>query len=118
MDKHIKHLINEEIKNEIEDLSSLEAGSEEKSRAIDDITKLCKLTTEDDQSEIGKYNDKEQLNEQKKDRCVKIGIAAAEIVLPLIFYAVWMRKGLKFEETGSFTSGTFKGLINRFRPTK
>ena len=24
----------------------------------------------------------------------------------------------KFEETGTFTSSTFKGLINRFRPTK
>ena len=61
---------------------------------------------------------KEQLAEQVKDRYFKLGIAAAEIVLPLIFYATWMRKGFKFEETGTFTSTTFRGLFNRFRPTK
>lgn len=61
---------------------------------------------------------KEQLAEQVKDRYFKLGIAAAEIVLPLVFYATWMRKGFKFEETGTFTSTTFRGLFNRFRPTK
>ena len=65
----------------------------------------------------GQFN-KEQLAEQVKDRYFKLGIAAAEIVLPLIFYATWMRKGFKFEETGTFTSTTFRGLFNRFRPTK
>lgn len=27
-------------------------------------------------------------------------------------------KGFKFEETGTYTSTTFRGLFNRFRPTK
>lgn len=45
-------------------------------------------------------------------------IAAAEIVLPLVFYAAWMRKGFKFEETGTFTSTTFRGLFGKFKPTK
>lgn len=61
---------------------------------------------------------KEQLAEQRKDRFVHICIAGAELVLPLVFYAAWMRRGLKFEETGTFTSTTFRGLFNRFRPTK
>ena len=61
---------------------------------------------------------RDQLAEQVKDRYFKLGIAAAEIVLPLVFYATWMRKGFKFEETGTFTSTTFRGLFNRFRPTK
>lgn len=41
------------------------------------------------------------------------------IVLPtsqLIFYAVWMNRGFKFEETGAYSSTTFRGLFNRFKP--
>ena len=61
---------------------------------------------------------KDQLAEQIKDRYFKLGIGVAEIVLPLIFYATWMKRGFKFEETGTYTSTTFRGLFNRFRPTK
>ena len=59
-----------------------------------------------------------QLVEQKKDRYFRLGLETAGLVLPLIFYGIWMRKGFKFEETGTFTSTTFRGLFNRFRPTK
>ena len=59
-----------------------------------------------------------QLEEQVKDRYFRIGMEAAGIILPLVFYAVWMRRGLKFEETGTYTSTTFRGLFNRFKPTK
>ena len=58
-----------------------------------------------------------QLKEQSIDRYVKVGIAAAELIAPLIFYAVWMRRGFKFEETGTFGSTTFRNLFNRFKPT-
>jgi hypothetical protein len=112
----IRNLLEEEIKSEIEDLSALTPGSEEKSAAIDDLAKLYKLKIEETKCETD--SNKEQLAEQVKDRYFKLGIAAAEIVLPLIFYAFWMRKGFKFEEEGTYTSTTFKGLFSRFRPTK
>ena len=118
MDDGIRNLLNEEIKQQIQDLSYLETGSDEKSDVIDDVVKLYKLAVEEDKMKQDSCEEQNQLNEQTKDRYVKIGIAAAEIILPLMFYAFWLRKGLKFEETGSFTSATFKGLINRFRPTK
>ena len=59
-----------------------------------------------------------QLREQKIDRYVRTGVAAAELILPLVFYGIWMRRGFKFEENGTFTSTTFRGLFNRFKPTK
>ena len=40
---------------------------------------------------------KEQLNEMRKDRLFKVGIDTAGIIIPMIFYAIWMRKGFKFE---------------------
>jgi len=61
---------------------------------------------------------KQQIRENKIDRCVKIGVAVGELALPLAFYGLWMRRGFEFEKTGSFTSTTFKNLLNRFRPTK
>lgn len=135
-EKTIDELLNEEIADEIKALSELEAGSNEKSTAIEDLTKLYKLRIEENKSSWDaddkynrrimdeKSNDKDdeikqkQLEEQVKDRYFKVGIAAAELMIPLMFYGIWMNKGFKFEETGTITSSTFKGLINRFRPTK
>ena len=119
--EELKELLEEEIAEEIQELSSLATGSEEKSSAIEDLSKLYKLKIEETKMELD-FEDgqmkKEQLSEQVKDRYFKVGIAAAELILPLMFYAVWLQKGFKFEETGAFTSTTFRGLINRFRPTK
>lgn len=132
MDEEIKSLLGEEIKERIKNLSSFEPGSKDESAAIDDLATLYKLKIEDAKNELTymekydqgvisdrDYEDKKaQLVEQAKDRYFRLGIAAAEIILPLIFYAAWMKRGLKFEETGTYTSTTFRGLFNRFKPTK
>jgi hypothetical protein len=125
----MKDLLEEEIKSMIQNLSSLPSGSKEKSTAIDDLVKLYKLRIEETKNEWDfkeKYyvheSDKQfkkiQFEEQVKDRYFRLGVEAAGIILPLIFYGIWMRKGFKFEETGTFTSTTFRGLFNRFKPTK
>ena len=129
MGEEIKNLLEEEIKNEIENLASLEPGSEKHSTAVESLAKLYKVKLDEDKTSM-EYLDKTQnrksdegfkvaqIEENVKDRYVKIGIAAAELVLPLMFYGVWMRRGFKFEQDGTFTSQTFRGLFSRFRPTK
>ena len=154
MKEELKNLLAEEIKSEIQDLSSLSPGSKEKSTAIEDLAKLYRLKIEETKNELD-YSDKQkrrimenkqhnldvalkekqmdnevktsnydeqikrgQLNENVKDRYFRLGIAAAEIILPLMFYATWMKRGFKFEENGTYTSTTFRGLFNRFKPTK
>lgn len=129
MDEEIKEMLGEEIKAGLSDLASLETGSKEKSEVIDDLVKLYKLKIEESKAEMDylkeidehKRSDqtkREQLSEQVKDRYFKLGIAVAELVLPLMFYAVWMKRGFQFEKDGTYTSTTFRGLFNRFRPTK
>lgn len=154
MDENIKDLLNEEIAAEIQAISSLDSGSEEKSKAIEDLAKLYRLRIEETKSELDAEDKRSrrtleneasvreneikksqldeqikadvqdeqykrsQLDEQVKDRYFRLGIAAAELLIPLMFYGIWMRKGFKFEETGTYTSTTFRGLFNRFRPTK
>lgn len=59
-----------------------------------------------------------QARDQVIDRCVGTCLEVGKLVLPLMCYGIWMNRGFKFEETGAFTSTTFKNLLNRFRPTK
>lgn len=129
MNEEIRDLLGEEIKTEIRNLSTLEAGSKEKSTAIEDLAKLYRLRIEETRNEWDfneKYESrdsdiqfkKDQLEEQVKDRYFRLGVEAASIILPLIFYAAWMKRGFRFEETGTYTSTTFRGLFNRFKPTK
>ena len=129
MNDEIRDLLEEEIKTEIRDLSTLEPGSKEKSTAIEDLAKLYKLRIEETKNEWDfseKYDTREsdnilkkdQLEEQVKDRYFRVGLAVAEIGIPLVFYAIWMDRGFKFEESGAYTSSTFRNLFNRFKPTK
>lgn len=143
MDEELKGLLGKAIRTELEGLSNLKSGSQEKSTAIDNVVRLYKLKIEETKNDL-EYAEKEerrlmekdqlreevashqqeetfkqnQLSEQVKDRYFRIGIAAAELIIPLIFYGAWMRKGFKFEETGTYTSGTFRNFFGRLKPTK
>lgn len=129
MGEEIKELLEEEIKSEIENLSSLEAGSQQHSTAVESLAKLYKLKIEEDKSSMEYYEKEEnrnmeidlkrnQMDEAVKDRYFRLGIATAELVLPLVFYGIWMNRGFKFEKDGTYTSQTFRSLFSRFKPTK
>lgn len=64
--------------------------------------------------EININKDKELRN----DRIIKVVTDTAVILVPIIFYNIWMNKGFRFEETGTYTSNTFKNLLGKFKPTK
>jgi len=122
----------------------MDIGSEERKCAIEDLVKIYKLRIDETKNDKDicerrearimemderrearfmerdtKSRDKqEDLRELVKDRYFRVGIAVAEIGLPLLFYAKWMKRGFEFEENGAYTSTTFRGLFNRFKPTK
>lgn len=143
MDEQIRQALADEILSQLNGLGNLELGSKEQQTAIDNVTKLYRLGLEDVKADTDydeklyrrdadaqhEHNEldkqareeefkKKQLSEQIKDRYFRLGIEVTEIVLPLMFYATWMKRGFKFEETGTYTSTTFRGLFNRFRPTR
>jgi len=129
MDEETKELLEQEIRREIQELLLFEPGSMERSRAIDDVAKLCRLNIEETKMELDcserietRINEEQaklsQTKERKFDRFIRLGLDTIGVILPLGFYNRWMKKGFKFEETGTFTSTTFRGLFNRFRPTK
>lgn len=66
--------------------------------------------------EEAKHNS--QVREQMIDRRVRTCLQVGELVVPLVCYGIWFGMGLTFEMDNSFTSTTFKNLLNRFKPTK
>lgn len=135
MDELRKKLENE-IANEIENLEDLELGSEEHAVAVESVAKLYKLKLEDDrnekeaeknkaefeevkkQNEVMKLAEEAKLKDAKIDRYFRVGTAVGVVVLELAAYGHWYKKGLKFEETGTLTSPTMKGVISKFNPFK
>lgn len=125
MNKEIIELMESEIITLIKELSMHQPGTKE----FDDITKAIDAlyaTLNKEKSlmleEVKIENDLELQRNVNKDNkilsAIKCGIDIAGITLPLIFYGIWMNRGLEFEKEGSFTSATFKGLLGKFKPTK
>lgn len=136
MNEDIIVMLDDQIKAELEDLANLTVGSKEHTEAIEGIAKLYRLRIDDskaameynkeiddenfrrEQVEREEQSRKEQLSEQKKDRYVRIGIAAAEIVVPLVFFAKIYQMGYDLEKEGTFTVQTLKNLIRFIKPSK
>lgn len=137
----IKNLLNEEIKTEIEELSSLQAGSDAKSKAVNDLQKLYQLRideikaentrqeqTERHELERDRYflesqtrDDERVLKEaqhksQNLDRWISFGLAAGQVLVTIIAYDIWNRRGLKFEETGTVNSPHTRNLLSKMLP--
>ena len=136
MDEKLRSLLAEEIKNEIETLGDLKQGSEEHVAATKAIVELYKTALEDIRTDTDaeeKWNRREmeirkdqrdeayreaQDKEQRINNYIRYGIDAAAIIVPLVFYGGWMRKGINFEKEGTFTSTVFKNFIGKIRPNK
>ena len=58
----------------------------------------------------------ERLENENTHKYIGYAINVAGIVLPLIFYGTWFKKGLQFEETGVYTSGMVKGILGKMQP--
>ena len=121
----IQKLLDEEIVWRLKGLNDMESGSKEIGAAIEDVEHLFKMRVEErklnNELESNAREERDKLVEnaaRAKDRYIRLGLDVAGLILPLMFYGIWMTKGFKFEETGTFTSTTFRNLFNRFKPTK
>ena len=125
----IKAKLDEEIMDQLSVLSDMDVGSDKRKTAVDDLVKLYRLRieeTKNDRDFIEGVNarereeqfKKEQIVDQVKERKFRFGMAAAELLIPLIFYASMLYSGLDFEKEWTFTSNKLRNLISRFKPTK
>lgn len=139
MDKSIRELLEEELVADIEALENLSPDTEEYKKTVDNIAKLHELLVAeyehelkeesqrreliraDDELELKHETEDDRQAQCKKDRriqYIRIGLEAGGIILPLVCYGVWLKRGFAFEKDGIVTSSFFKNMINRMKPTK
>lgn len=129
MADNISEQLDDVIEKRLKEFDYYDLDSENTKQAVEAIEKLYKLKIEERKVEGELYEKQKtreneedvknkELYEKRVDRWVNGAITVASTAASLVFYGIWMNKGFKFEETGTFTSTTFKGLFNRFRPMK
>ena len=126
---NIETLLHEEIQDGFDALSKMERGTEIHKTTVDEVAKLFDKAIEIEKIEIeakekAKAREIEaslkraQMEEDRKDRRVKNGIALGGIVLPLAVTIWGTFKTLKFEEEGTVTTMMGRGFINKLIPKK
>lgn len=123
----VKALLNDEIKDEIEQLRKVELGSDQHKIAADALAKLLDKSIEMDKLDL-EYQDRfeareaenelkqKEIEDEKKDRKVK-NILTGVSVIGGFALTVWGTcKSIKFEETGSFTTIMGRGFIQKLLP--
>ena len=125
----IETSLHEEILNGFDDLNGMERGTETHKTTVDELAKLLDRAIEIEKIEMeAKEREKAreieaslkraQMEEDRKDRRVKNGIAIGGIVLPLSVTIWGTFKTFRFEETGTITTIMGRGFINKLIPKK
>lgn len=139
MENTIEGLLDDVIKSELKKMKDSIMSPEEKRTMVEYLVKLNSIQTErkevkrkETELELKHLELEDKIEVQSDDKVykeflvkremlqtfVKGGIEVFGVVAPIMFYSAWMKRGLKFEETGTYTSQTFKGLFGKFKPTK
>lgn len=125
----LNEMMDKELKRRFEDLENLKTGSDEQSKATDNIVKLYRLRMDENEKNVSKEADEDKLllekskleleaEKAKDDKLIRILTTVTSVGISIAGFAVgshWYGKGFKFEETGTICSSTFKGLMKDFR---
>ena len=111
LDTEIGERLDREYMDTLKAIADVQAGTEEAKWQLQKLAELHKQRMNEEQTGRENYASyeeielkREQLKDGKFDRIVKVVVDGVAIVLPCVVSSYWMGKGLKFEETGSFTS--------------
>lgn len=125
MESKAQKLLDEAIVKELKNLEQYDYSSDEKSKAIDDLTQLYKLRIEEEKIETAQMDGdrekearRQQMKSQSIDRWANIALQVGLAVGSWIAYDIWYRRGLRFEETGTITAPMTRNLCSRLLPKK
>jgi hypothetical protein len=121
----IKTILDQEIEDEFAKLDEMKKGTDEYKTTVDGLTKLLdrhieieKQKTEAEVREEERKLKLKQMEDDKKDRWFKNGIAVAGIVIPSAITIWGTIKSIKFEQTGTITTIMGRGFISKLLPKK
>lgn len=124
----LKEKLNKELERELGELEGLELGSDQMQKAAATIEMMHKLRMNEVNSDRDlevkkaelKAKEKELALETKKAKDAKViafvgsGITLGTFAIKLVNDNLWMAKGFKFEETGTFCSKVFGEIWRGF----
>lgn len=124
----LKEKLNKELERELGELEGLELGSDQMQNAAATIEMMHKLrmneVNSDRDLEVKKAEleakEKELALETKKAKDAKViafvgtGVTLGTFAIKLVNDNLWMAKGFKFEETGTFCSKVFGEIWRGF----
>lgn len=124
----LKEKLNKELERELGELEGLELGSDQMQKAAATIEMMHKLrmneVNSDRDLEVKKAEleakEKELALETKKAKDAKViafvgtGVTLGTFAIKLVNDNLWMAKGFKFEETGTFCSKVFREIWRGF----
>lgn len=124
----LKEKLNKELERELGELEGLELGSDQMQKAAATIEMMHKLrmneVNSDRDLEVKKAEleakEKELTLETKKAKDAKViafvgtGVTLGTFAIKLMNDNLWMAKGFKFEETGTFCSKVFGEIWRGF----
>lgn len=124
----LKEKLNKELERELGELEGLELGSDQMQKAAATIEMMHKLrmneVNSDRDLEVKKAEleakEKELALETKKAKDTKMvaligtGVTLGTFAIKLVNDNLWMAKGFKFEETGTFCSKVFGEIWRGF----
>lgn len=122
MKEKVNNKLVEEVSRELDELGSLDVGSEEYKTTVNGVTLLVDRVIEinkfdhdlEDRKKESELKEN-QMKEDVKDRWIRNGLTAVGIVVPTVLTIWGTFKTLKFEETGTITTTSgrhfFKNLF-------
>lgn len=124
MNEQTLSLLNAEIEDEFERLSSIDVGSDEYKVAVEGLTKLVDrqiemekfiIEHEDKVNNQEKENDlkRKQMRNENVDRIVKNVFTGVSVVGGIVLTVWGTYKSFEFEKEGSITTIMGRGFINR-----
>ena len=103
----VSKLLEEELRRNLDALKTLAPGTTEYNRVAEATENVFKL-----------YNEEIHKGRDEVLKIMKIGTDVVITAGSFAFYGVWMKRGIKFEETGSLNSQTFRGMTQLFKPKR
>ena len=121
----IRTLLNEEIKNEFNDLKKMELGSETYKTTVDGLTKLVdraieleKIDVEQNENYENRQVELSKIEDDRKDQFVRNVLTGAGIIIPTAVTIWGTIKSINFEKEGTITTIMGRGFIQKLLPKK
>ena len=116
MDNDILALLEEEISLRFSKISWT-TSNEEYGQVLEHIKDLHNMRMAEVKA-INESKDKVDKDKQELMQYIRVGVDVMLGLAPVVAYACFVRQGFRFEETGTISSGIFKGIIQKIKLTK